>query len=165
MNISWPICGSCGLIGQCDNNSSVSHGGDENLVLSPGIELNLQYWRGEPIKEHKLQLAQYLYYNTHIISSCSRYLNLWSHSPTKTSHTDTVLSVEADTILRPDRDHDSEHTGWTCACMIFAMPRVKKSQITMRPSLHPTAKRVPNRLNWQVMAMVIQSSVPSFSSG
>ena len=28
--------------------------------------------------------------------------------------------------------------------IILAMPRVRKSQITMRPSLHPTANRVPN---------------------
>ena len=59
----------------------------------------------------------------------------------------------------------SEQTGWTWACMIFAIPLVRKSQMTILPSLHPTARRVPNLLNWHVTAIVTQSRVPSFSSG
>lgn len=49
--------------------------------------------------------------------------------------------------------------------MILAMPRVRKSQMTMRPSLQPTASSVPQRLKVQVRAMLIQSSVPSASCG
>lgn len=59
--------------------------------------------------------------------------------------------------------HHKEHTGWICALIILAMPRVKKSQITIRPSLQPTANSVPQRLNVQVRAMLIQSRVPSAS--
>ena len=92
-------------------------------------------------------------------------LNRWSLSPVRTSHTETVLSVDVETILCPDLDHEREHTGCTCAWMILAIPRVKKSHITIRPSLQPTAKSVPNLLNWHVIAIVIQSRVPSFSSG
>lgn len=49
--------------------------------------------------------------------------------------------------------------------MIFAIPRVKKSQTTIRPSLQPTAKSVPYLLNEQVTANEIQSREPSNSSG
>ena len=42
-------------------------------------------------------------------------LNFWSHSPVKTSQSVTVLSVDAETTLRPDLDHEREHTGWTWA--------------------------------------------------
>ena len=43
--------------------------------------------------------------------------------------------------------------------------RVRKSQIKMRPSLHPTARSVPRRLKAHVIATLMQSSVPSKSSG
>lgn len=59
--------------------------------------------------------------------------------------------------------HHKEQTGWMCALMILAMPLVRKSQMTMRPSLQPTASRVPQRLKVQVRAMLIQSRVPSAS--
>lgn len=59
--------------------------------------------------------------------------------------------------------HHNEQTGWMCALMILAMPRVRKSQMTIRPSLQPTANRVPQRLKVQVRAMLIQSRVPSAS--
>lgn len=49
--------------------------------------------------------------------------------------------------------------------MILAMPLVRKSQMTMRPSLQPTASSVPQRLKVQVRAMLMQSSVPSASCG
>ena len=49
--------------------------------------------------------------------------------------------------------------------MIFAIPLVRKSQMTSLPSLQPTARSVPYLLNWQQMAIVMQSNVPSFSSG
>lgn len=51
------------------------------------------------------------------------------------------------------------------ALMILAMPLVRKSQMTMRPSLQPTASSVPQRLKVQVRAMLMQSSVPSASCG
>ena len=57
----------------------------------------------------------------------------------------------------------NEQTGCTCALMILATPRVKKSQITILPSLQPTARRVPLLLNVQVTANDIQSNVPSNS--
>ena len=48
--------------------------------------------------------------------------------------------------------------------MIFAMPRVRKSQMTMRPSLHPTASNVPRLLNAHVTAILVaQSREPSKS--
>lgn len=37
--------------------------------------------------------------------------------------------------------------------------------MTMRPSLHPTAKRLPLRLKEQQMAKLAQSKTPSNSSG
>ena len=49
--------------------------------------------------------------------------------------------------------------------MILAIPRVRKSQMTILPSLQPTAKQVPRRLNAQVTANDMQSNVPSNSSG
>lgn len=51
------------------------------------------------------------------------------------------------------------------ALMILAIPLVRKSQMTMRPSLQPTASSVPQRLKVQVKAMLMQSSVPSASCG
>lgn len=45
------------------------------------------------------------------------------------------------------------------------MPRVRKSQITILPSLQPTANNVPRLLNEQVTASEIQSKAPSNSSG
>lgn len=66
-------------------------------------------------------------------------------------------------MLLYSTSYHKEHTGWMCALMILAMPRVRKSQMTMRPSLQPTASRVPQRLNVQVRAMLIQSRVPSAS--
>lgn len=75
----------------------------------------------------------------------------------------TVSSVEADAILWPFRDQLILHTGCTCAEMILAMPLVRKSQITMRPSLQPTANKVPRLLKAQVTAIDWQSKVPSNS--
>lgn len=57
----------------------------------------------------------------------------------------------------------SEQTGCTWALIIFAIPRVKKSHTTTRPSLQPTASKVPWRLKAQVTAMLTQSSAPSKS--
>ena len=56
-----------------------------------------------------------------------------------------------------------EHTGCTWALMTLAMPRVRKSQMTIRPSLQPTANNVPWRLKAQVTAMLTQSKAPSKS--
>lgn len=47
--------------------------------------------------------------------------------------------------------------------MILLIPLVKKSQITIRPSLHPTASKVPRRLKEHVIATLTQSRVPSYS--
>lgn len=47
--------------------------------------------------------------------------------------------------------------------IIFAIPLVKKSQITMRPSLQPTAKSVPYLLNMHVTANDTLSKTPSNS--
>lgn len=47
--------------------------------------------------------------------------------------------------------------------MILAMPLVKKSHITIRPSLHPTANNVPRLLKAQVTAKDTQSKAPSNS--
>lgn len=47
--------------------------------------------------------------------------------------------------------------------MIFAIPRVRKSQITILPSLQPTANSVPLLLNVHVTAIDIQSNAPSNS--
>lgn len=58
-----------------------------------------------------------------------------------------------------------EHTGWTWALTILAIPLVKKSQITILPSLHPTASSVPLLLKEHVTAREIQSKAPSNSSG
>jgi hypothetical protein len=57
----------------------------------------------------------------------------------------------------------SEHTGCTWALIIFAIPLVRKSQITIRPSLHPTASSVPRLLNAHVTANEMQSKAPSNS--
>ena len=59
--------------------------------------------------------------------------------------------------------HLSEQMGCTCAEMILAMPRVRKSQMTMRPSLQPTPNNVPLLLKLHVTAMLIQSRIPSKS--
>lgn len=61
--------------------------------------------------------------------------------------------------------YQSEQTGWMWALMILAIPLVRKSQMTMRPSLQPTASSVPQRLKVQVRAMLMQSNVPSASWG
>jgi len=72
-------------------------------------------------------------------------------------NTPNVLSTEKlNTNLR-------EHTGCTWALIIFAIPLVRKSQITIRPSLHPTASNVPRLLNAHVTANEIQSKAPSNS--
>jgi len=54
-------------------------------------------------------------------------------------------------------------TGCTCALIILAIPRVRKSQITIRPSLHPTTSNVPCLLKAHVIAMLTQSNAPSNS--
>lgn len=54
-------------------------------------------------------------------------------------------------------------TGWTWALIIFAIPLVKKSQMTMRPSLQPTARREPLLLNDAVPATLTESKLPSYS--
>lgn len=60
----------------------------------------------------------------------------------------------------------TEQIGWQrWAAKFLATPRVKKSHITMRPSLQPTAKRLPLRLKEQQMAKLEQSRTPSNSSG
>lgn len=59
--------------------------------------------------------------------------------------------------------HLNEQTGWTWALITLAIPLVKKSHKTMRPSLQPTAKMVPCRLNTHVTAMLTQSKAPSNS--
>lgn len=58
-----------------------------------------------------------------------------------------------------------EQTGWTWALIILTIPLVKKSQITILPSLQPTASKVPLLLNEQDTAKEIQSKAPSNSSG
>ena len=58
-----------------------------------------------------------------------------------------------------------EHTGCTCALIILAMPRVRKSHITILPSLHPTAINDPLLLKAHVTASDTQSKTPSNSSG
>ena len=59
--------------------------------------------------------------------------------------------------------YQSEATGWTWAGITLDIPRVIKSQITTRPSLHPTAKSVPLLLNAAVTASETQSNTPSYS--
>lgn len=86
-----------------------------------------------------------------------------SHSPERIFQIHTVLSVDADAILWPFLDQLMLQTGCTWAEIILAMPLVRKSQITIRPSLQPTAKSVPRLLNAQVNAMDKESSVPSNS--
>ena len=54
-------------------------------------------------------------------------------------------------------------TGCTWALIILAIPLVRKSQITIRPSLQPTAKREPRRLNDAVPATLTESKLPSYS--
>merc|ERR1711862_252453 len=88
-----------------------------------------------------------------------------SQSPVITSHIDTTLSVDALISFLPLRFQLNEQTGWTCALRILVIPRVRKSQITILPSLHPTASKVPRRLNEQATAMLTQSRAPSKSSG
>lgn len=67
--------------------------------------------------------------------------------------------------LCPFLDQLKLHTGCTCDDIIFAMPLVRISQMTMRPSLHPTARSVPYLLKEQVTAREMQSKDPSNSSG
>lgn len=81
------------------------------------------------------------------------------------SHTHTVLSVDALTRVAPILDQDKLTTGCTWALIILQIPRVRKSQITIRPSLQPTASNVPRRLKTQVTANETQSRDPSNSSG
>lgn len=110
-------------------------------------------------------------------------LYLCSSSPVSTSQMHTLLSVEAESNWSGLENVDDEvygergptlwpflvqlrlQTGCTWAEIILAMPLVRKSQITMRPSLHPTAKRVPYLLKAHVTANEMQSSEPSNSSG
>ena len=47
------------------------------------------------------------------------------------SQSETLLSVEAETSLRPVRDQVSEQTGCTCAWMILAMPLKNKAKNIM----------------------------------
>lgn len=89
----------------------------------------------------------------------------WSRSPVRTSQRQTLLSVDADISLWPPLVQLKLHTGWTWADMILAIPLVRKSQMTILPSLHPTASRVPYLLKEQVSAKEIQSRDPSNSSG
>lgn len=86
-----------------------------------------------------------------------------SHSPESMFHIQTVLSVEADAILWPFLDQLILQTGCTWAVIILAIPLVKKSHITIRPSLQPTANKVPLLLNAHVTAMDKESRVPSNS--
>ena len=77
----------------------------------------------------------------------------------------TVLSVDDVAIQSDFFDQDNEQIGDQSALMIFAMPRVKKSQITKRPSEQPTANSEPTLLKAQHTAIDAQSNVPSNSSG
>ena len=113
-------------------------------------------------------------------------LYLRVQSPVITSHIATVLSVEALKMLWPllfqliikievtfnkyistnlfvSLNYHKEQTGWTCALIILAIPLVRKSHTTIRPSLQPTANNVPRLLNVQVTAMDMQSRAPSNS--
>ena len=105
------------------------------------------------------------------------------HSPVSTSHIATVLSVEALRIPWPLLDqlqnkkctlkegeiwfkyhpYQREQTGWTWALIILEIPLVKKSHITILPSLHPTASKVPRLLKVHVTAIEMQSRAPSNS--
>lgn len=86
-----------------------------------------------------------------------------SHSPDSIFQIQTVLSVEAEAILWPFLDQLILQTGCTWAVIILAIPLVKKSHITIRPSLHPTASKVPLLLNEHVPAKDKESRVPSNS--
>ena len=55
--------------------------------------------------------------------------------------------------------------GCVCPVYDFAMPRVRKSHTTTRPSLQPTASNVPRRLKAHVRASLPQSRRPSQISG
>ena len=95
----------------------------------------------------------------------------------------TVLSVDEVAIKSDFFDHDIQQIGDQSAQIIFAIPRVKKSHITRRPSEQPTAnieplinknqkrflklfeKYSPTLLKAQQTAIDAQSSVPSNSSG
>ena len=58
----------------------------------------------------------------------------------------TVLSVD-DVAIRSDFfDHDMQQMGDQSAQIILAIPRVRKSQITRRPSEQPTANIEPKSL-------------------
>lgn len=57
----------------------------------------------------------------------------------------TVLSVDDVAIKSDFFDQDNEQIGDQSALMIFAMPRVRKSQMTNRPSEQPTANNEPKR--------------------
>ena len=112
-----------------------------------------------------------------------------SQFPVTTSQTETVLSVEALNIWRLFRlqlvtdfskyiyvtfrilnficllhmtNYLIEQTGCEWATIIFAILRVTKSHISMRPSLHPTETRLPGRLNWIVTTNVAQPPDSSF---
>lgn len=77
---------------------------------------------------------------------------------------DRRLLQDAKTFL--DGSYLTEQIGCPAWARIFlATPRVKKSHITSRPSLQPTAKRLPLRLKEQQIARLEQSKTPSNSSG
>lgn len=78
--------------------------------------------------------------------------------------TDLVGSAMASlSHLLKTRPYLRVHTGWTCAAMILAIPRVKKSHTTILPSLQPTASNVPRLLKAHVIATLTESKVPSNS--
>jgi hypothetical protein len=63
--------------------------------------------------------------------------------PVAVNQTQTVLSVD-DVAIRSDFfDHDIQHIGDQSALIILAMPRVRKSHMTSRPSEQPTANIEP----------------------
>ena len=80
--------------------------------------------------------------------------------PDRTSQRVTVLSVEAETTFLPDLDQERLQTGWTWAWMILAIPRVKKSHTTIRPSLQPTARSVPYLRTKQATPTIVQLPSP-----
>ena len=62
-----------------------------------------------------------------------------------------------------DKAYLTHETGWMCATITLATPRVKKSQITSRPSLQPTANSDPVLLKAHVRAGLTESKLPSNS--
>lgn len=109
----------------------------------------------------KITASNHIWFDVRQTCSSKRFLHI--RSLVNESMSVRTLVICRNITFWQFRDQLRLQTGYTCAEMDLAMPRVKKSQMNILPSLQPTARSVPRRLKAQVAAREIESRLPSNS--